>query len=129
MVTSGRGFHGEGLGEVGEAGSRWGYSEPHRNSAMRNEFVMNYKLNIENESYPVEDIHIPLEATLATEPIGQPFLFVSPVRLTIGQRCVLCGDSSLYQLLVNTCFGFTYTPQFLVSGIIAAKGTAVASAS
>jgi hypothetical protein len=82
---------------------------------------MNYRLTIENENYPVEDIHIPLEATLATEPIGQPFLFVSPVRLTIGQRCVLCGDSSLYQLLVNTCFGFTYTPQFLVSGIIAAK--------
>ncbi|MEI8314372.1 MAG: hypothetical protein WCG79_02860 [Verrucomicrobiota bacterium] len=89
---------------------------------------MNYKLSIENETYPVEYINFPAESTLAREPIGKPFSFVSPVRLTIGQRCVLLGDSGGYQLLVNACLGFTYTPRFLVSGIIATKETVAASA-
>jgi len=82
---------------------------------------MNYRISIENETYPVEDIHFLAESTLAREPIGQPFSFVSPVRLTIGQRCVLQGDSVGYQLLINACMGFTYTPRFFVSGVIATK--------
>ena len=90
---------------------------------------MNYKLSIDNETYPVEDIHFLRESTLAQEPVGKPFSFVSPVRLTIGQRCVLRGDSCGYQLLVNACLGFTYTPRYFVSGIIAAKEAIVASAS
>ena len=123
MVSLGKGF----TVRVGEAESRWGHGEPHRSFCK--EISMNYRLNIENESYSVEDIRIPSELTLAAEPIGQPFSFVSPVRLTIGQRCALRGDSGVYQLLVNACLGFTYTPRFLVAGIIAHKESAVANAS
>ena len=90
---------------------------------------MNYKLSIENETYPVEDIHFLRESTLAQEPVGKPFSFISPVRLTSGQRCVLRGESGGYQLLVNTCLGFTFTPRFFVAGTIAAKEAAMASAS
>ena len=90
---------------------------------------MSYRLNIDNETYPVEDIHFLRESTLAQEPVGKPFSFVSPVRLTIGQRCVLRGDSCGYQLLINACLGFTFMPKFFVSGIIAAREGAVASAS
>ena len=90
---------------------------------------MNYKLNFENETYPVEDIHFPAESTLAQEPVGKPFSFVSPVRMRSGQNCVLRGDSGGYQLLVNACLGFTFTPRFLVSGIIATREAAVASTS
>ena len=89
---------------------------------------MNYRLNFENETYPVEDIHFPAESTLAHEFVGKPFSFVSPVRMTTGQSCVLRGDSVGYQLLVNACLGFTYTARFLVSGIIATnqgKGSVV----
>ena len=82
---------------------------------------MNYKLSFENETYPVEDICLPGESTLEQAPDGKPFSFVSPVRMRSGQRCVLCGDSGSYQLLVNACLGFTFTPRYLVSGIIAAK--------
>ena len=82
---------------------------------------MNYKLSFENATYPVEDIHFPTESTLAHAPIGKPFSFVSPVRMTTGQNCVLRGDSGGYQLLVNACLGFTFTPRFLVSGIITTK--------
>ena len=89
---------------------------------------MNYKLSIENETYPVEDINFLRESTLAQEPVGKPFSFVSPVRLPIGQRCMLRGDSCGYQLLINACLGFTFTPRFFVSGIIAAKEGVVASA-
>jgi len=82
---------------------------------------MNYKLNFENATYRVEDIHFPAESALAHEPGGQPFSFVSPVRMKTGQNCVLRGDSGGYQLLVNACLGFTFTPRFLVSGIITTK--------
>ena len=82
---------------------------------------MNYRLSVEDETYSVEDIQIPSESTLAREPDGKPFSFISPVRLTLGQRCALRGDSGGYQLLVNACFGFTFTPRYFVSGIIATK--------
>ena len=90
---------------------------------------MNYKLTFENETYHVEDIHFPAESTLAHEPVGKPFSFVSPVRMTTGQNCVLRGDLGGYHLLVNACLGFTYTARYLVSGIIATKEAAVVSAS
>ena len=80
---------------------------------------MNYRLSFKNATYPVADLHIPLESFLAHEPGGQPFSFVSPVQLTIGQNCELLGDSGDYHLQIIACFGFTYLPQFLVSGIIA----------
>ncbi len=89
---------------------------------------MNYELSIENETYPVEDIQLPAESTLAHEPVGKPFSFVAPIRIRTGQHCVLRGDSGGYQLLVNACLGFTFTPRYLVSGIIANK-EAVASTS
>ena len=96
---------------------------------QRQEVIMNYKLSIENETYPVEDIHFLRESTLTQEPVGKPFSFISPVRLPIGRTCVLRGDSGGYQLLVNACLGFTFTPRFFVSGIIAATEAVVASAS
>ena len=86
--------------------------------------LMNYRLSFENETYPVEEIHIPSECTLANETAGQPFSLISPVRLTSGQRCVLRGDGGGYQLLVNTCLGFTYSPRYFVSGIIATRAAA-----
>ncbi len=90
---------------------------------------MNYRLSIEDEVYAVADIQLPAADTLAREPIGQPFSFVSPVQLIAGQRCVLRGESGGYQLQIDRCFGFTFTPQFFVSGTIADKETAIASAS
>lgn len=89
---------------------------------------MNYRLSFQNATYPVADIHIPAESILAQAPGGQPFSFVSPVQLTIGQDCELLGDAGDYQLHVNACFGFTYLPQFLVSGVIAPPQVAPASA-
>jgi len=90
---------------------------------------MNYRLSFENETYPVEDLHMPGEATRAQELAGKPFSFVSPVRLTIGQRYALLGDSGGYPLLINACLGFTYTPRYLVSGIIATQEAAAAGPS
>ena len=90
---------------------------------------MHYKLNFKNETYPVEDINIPAEFTLAQEPVGKHFSFVSPVQLAAGQSCALRGDSGGYQLLVNACFGFAFSSKFLVLGIIGNKETAVASTS
>ncbi len=89
---------------------------------------MNYELSIENETYPVEDIHIVSKSALAQDSVGKPFSFVSPVRMRTGQRCVLRGDSNSYQIVVNACLGFTYTPRYLVSGIIETMGVAVAQA-
>ena len=89
---------------------------------------MNYRLNVENETYPVEDIHFPTESTLAYASAGKPFSFISPVRLMSGQSCLLRGDSGGYQLQVDSCMGFTYTPRFLVSGIIVTRETATARA-
>ena len=89
---------------------------------------MNYKLSVENETYPVEDIQLPAESTLAREPVGKPVSFVSPVPMRTGQSCVLRGDTVGYQFLVDVCFGFTFTPRYLVSGIITTKeGTASTS--
>lgn len=88
---------------------------------------MNYRLSLQNETYPVEDIRIPSEAALAQESAGKPFSFISPVRLTSGQRCALLGDSIGYPLLVDTCLGFTFSPRFLVAGTIASQEEAAAS--
>ena len=57
---------------------------------------MSYKLSIENKTYPVEDIHFLRESTLAQEPVGKPFSFISPVHLPFGQSCVLHGNSGGY---------------------------------
>ena len=89
---------------------------------------MSYKLSIENETYPVEDIHFLGESTLTREAVGKPFAFVSPVRLMIGQRCVLRGDSADYSLLINGCLGFTFTSRYFVAGIIAHKEVGIATA-
>ena len=82
---------------------------------------MNYKLSVANDTYLVEDIQLPTGFTPAQDPIGQPFSFVSPVPMRTGQCCVLRGDAVGYQLLVDVCFGFTFTPRYLVSGIITTK--------
>ena len=90
---------------------------------------MNYKLSVENETYPVEDIHILSKSIFEQEPVGKPFSFVSPVRMRTGQSCVLHGDSDSYQILVNACLGFTDIPRYLVAGIIVTKEAFVASTS
>lgn len=88
---------------------------------------MNYKLCFENESYPIEDIHILSKSAFVQESVGKPFSFVSPVRMRTGQSCVLRAGSDSYQILVNTCLGFTDIPRYLVSGMIAKAATASAS--
>jgi len=85
---------------------------------------MNYRLSFESETYSVEDIRIPSESILTHQPVGKPFSFVSPVRMPVGQHCLLHGDAGGYRLLVNSCSGFTYSLRYLVSGIIATKETA-----
>ena len=90
---------------------------------------MNYRLSVENETYPVEDIHFLAESTLTREAIGKPFSFVSPIPLTIGSCYKLRNDSVGYQLLINACLGFTYLPRFFVSGVIVTKEAAMAGAS
>jgi len=79
---------------------------------------MNYSLSIANETYPIQDIQIPSDSRLTEAPVGKAFQFVSPIRLTSGQRCVLRGDSGGYQLQVHACLRFTFTHRFLVSGMI-----------
>ena len=79
---------------------------------------MNYRLSLQNETYPVEEIRLPAESSRAQELAGKHFSFISPVPLTIGQRCALLGDSGGYPLLINACLGFTFSPRFLISGII-----------
>ncbi|MCG3149648.1 MAG: hypothetical protein PCFJNLEI_03113 [Verrucomicrobiae bacterium] len=87
---------------------------------------MNYRLSLQSATYPVEDIRIPAESILADQPVGQPFSFVAPVRVAVGQPCLLRGDSVGYQLMVNSCSGFTYSVRYLVSGTIATTAVAVA---
>ena len=82
---------------------------------------MNYRLSVQDKIYPVEDINMPAQYRFAGETRGRPVSFVSPVRLPIGESCLLLADSVGYQLLVNACLGFTYSHRFLVSGIIAPK--------
>ena len=112
------------MGEVGceqvtvRAESRSGPGGP---AAVLSEEKMNYKLSFENETYSVEDIHFPTESTLAQDAAGKPFSFVSPIRLPTGQRCLLRSDSGGYHLLVNACLGFTFTPRYFVSGVIATR--------
>jgi len=89
---------------------------------------MNYKLNIGNESYSVADVQIPSGVHFAPDPAGKPLSFVSPVQLRSGQRCVLQNEAGGFQLLVNACLGFTFSPQFFVSGVIATKEPAVVGA-
>ena len=74
----------------------------------------------------MEDLHIPPESMLAYQPIGQPFSFVSPVRLTIGQYCLLLGDSVGYHLLVHSCSGFMCSVRYFVSGVTTTKEAAEA---
>ena len=80
---------------------------------------MNYQLSLEDATYPVEDFRIAAESTFAKESTAKYFSFISPVRLSIGQRCALLGDSVGYPLLVNACLGFSFSQRFLISGIIA----------
>lgn len=82
---------------------------------------MNYILNVGNETYPIESLRIPSDAALSHQPEGRSLFFVSPVRLPVGESCSLVGDSVGYQLVVNGCFGFSYSLKFLVSGTIAGK--------
>ena len=81
---------------------------------------MNYRLSVANETHPIQDIQFPMTARLADGPVGKPLSFISPVRLRSGQQCVLRGDAGGYQFQVNACLGFTFTPRFLVSGMIKA---------
>jgi len=83
------------------------------------EIIMNYRLSLQNETYPVEEIRIPAESDRSQELAGKHFSFISPVPLSIGQHCALLGDEGGYPLLVNACLGFTFSSRFLVSGIIA----------
>ena len=89
---------------------------------------MNYRFSFQNKTYHVEDLHIPTESILEHRPIGQPFSFVSPVRLTIGQCCLLLGKSVGHYLLVHSCSGFTCSVRYLVSGITTTKEAAEACA-
>ena len=91
--------------------------------------IMSYKLNIENETYLVQDIHFLSVSTLTREAIGNPFSFVSPIQLTVGLCYKLYGALADYQLQVNDCLVFTSISKYFVSGVILAKETAMANAS
>ncbi|MEI6083276.1 MAG: hypothetical protein WCS70_03135 [Verrucomicrobiota bacterium] len=82
---------------------------------------MNFILNIESATYPVEGLRIPPDAARSEELEGRSLFFVSPVRLPVGQSCSVVGDTVGYQLVVSGCFGFAYSLKFLVSGTIAGK--------
>lgn len=82
---------------------------------------MNFILNIESETYPVEGLRVPTDAVRADELEGRSLYFVSPVRLPIGKSCSVIGDEVGYQVVVSGCFGFSYSLKFLVSGTIAGK--------
>src|SRR5690349_16899567 len=85
---------------------------------------MNYMLNIKSQNHPVEDIRLPSTTTLAHQPKGQPFSFVSSLRLPIGENCFLVGDAGGLQLEVHACFAFAYCGKFLISGVIVGKQNA-----
>lgn len=82
---------------------------------------MNYQVTVASQTYPVEDPHLPTERVLEHDPEGQPFSFISPIRLNPGLVCVLAGDAGGYELIVNGCVGFAYSLRFLVTGTIAAR--------
>jgi len=132
MLTAGEGFTVRALVGLVEVGSGYGRTavgtvKPTAALARRLELIMNYKLSVENATYPVEEIHIVSKSALAQEPVGKHFSFVSPVCLWTGQSCVLRGDTGSYRILVNDCLGFTNIPRYLVSGIITTKETAPGS--
>ena len=88
---------------------------------------MGYRLHIENETYPIQVVQTPTEILLTHKIVREQVSFISPVRLITGQTCGLCNDSTGYQLLVKSCLGFSFSPQFFVSGILVPKSAAVTS--
>jgi hypothetical protein len=81
---------------------------------------MKYLLNVESKTYPVEGLQLP---TAGETLEGRGLSFVSPVRLPVGERCLLMGEAEGYQLVINGCFGFAYSLKYLISGTIAGKLT------
>jgi len=88
---------------------------------------MGYRLRIENETYPIQVVQTPTEILLTHKIVREQISFISPVRLITGQTCGLGNDSIDYQLLVKSCLGFSFSPEFFVSGILAPKNPAVPS--
>jgi len=88
---------------------------------------MGYRLHIENETYPIQVVQTPTEILLTHKIVREQVSFISPVRLITGQTCGLCNDSTGYQLLVKSCLGFSFSPQFFVSGILAPKDVTATS--
>src|SRR5882672_693097 len=88
---------------------------------IERDMVMSFILNVGSETYPIESLRIPSNVALDHQSEGCALFFVSPVRLPIGQSCALVNDEVGYQLVVNGCFGFSYSLKFLVSGTIASK--------
>ena len=86
---------------------------------------MAYKLHVENTTYPVRVVQTSTDSLLTHKSVSEHIAFVSPVRLITGQTCGLSNDSVDYQLLVKSCLGFSFSPQFFISGILAIESPAV----
>ncbi len=79
---------------------------------------MNYLLTAYADTYLAQDVQLPSESSLSHDPKGKPYSFVSPIRLPIGKTFTLSSDHCSFELIVNGCFGFTYTGNFFISGVI-----------
>ena len=82
---------------------------------------MNYTLNVESQTYPVEDLRLPAATTLAVQPEGKTLFFVSPVKLPLGKNCALVNETGGFRLEVHGCFGFVYSLKYLVACVIIGK--------
>ena len=79
---------------------------------------MDYHLNIESQTYPVEYLRLPPAATLAVQPQGRTLFFVSPVKLPLGKDCTLVSETGGIRLEILGCFGVVYSLKYLVTGVI-----------
>ena len=79
---------------------------------------MDYRLNVETQTYPVEDLRLPPAVTLAEHSAGRSPVFISPVKLPLGKHCALVSPAGGFNLEVQGCFGFVYSLKYLVTGRI-----------
>lgn len=86
---------------------------------------MDYKLSVEDSTYPVQSIETPTEFFLTHKPGSEHISFITPVRLSAGQVCKLSNGSIHYHLLIKSCLGFAFAPHFYASGIITTEKDAV----
>ena len=84
---------------------------------------MSYRLNVESQTYPVEELRLPPAATLAAQPAGETLSFISPIHLPPGKNCALINEAGGFQLEVHGCLGFTFSVKFRVAGVITGQWT------